>query len=329
MAKILTEAEIRPHDLFQKYLDLSKHDADTFFTGVPRAEMNCPACDDPGTFVFTKSGFAYRECPKCQTLWASPRPPFESFTAFYSDSPSSKYWADVFSPAVEEARRLRLWRPKAKEVGEIVANFEPKFRNVVDVGGGTGVFAEEFALVSDCNIVVVEPSPQAAARCRNRGIQVIQAFSEDLTIANLPSGRSLFTSFELFEHVHNPLQWMTKLSALMNSGDVLLVTTLSGVGLDIRLLWENSASVSPPHHINFLNPSSMRLIAERVGLEPVKVFTPGQLDMDIIKNNVKSIEDRFWRLICEKQSDEERQIWQNFISSVGLSSHMWAIMQKP
>ena len=73
----------------------------------------------------------------------------------------------------------------------------------------------------------------------------------------------------------------------------------------------------------------MRLIAERVGLEPVKVFTPGQLDMDIIKNNVKSIEDRFWRLICEKQSDEERQIWQNFISSVGLSSHMWAIMQKP
>jgi hypothetical protein len=249
--------------------------------------------------------------------------------AFYSDSPSSKYWAEVFSPAVEDARRLRLWRPKAKEVGEIVASFEPRIRNVVDVGGGTGVFAEEFAKASDCNIVVVEPSPQAAAQCRDRGIRVIQAFSEDLKTSDLPSGRSLFTSFELFEHVHNPVQWMSALSKLMNSGDVLLVTTLSGIGLDIRLLWEHSESVSPPHHINFLNPSSMRLIAERVGLEPVRVFTPGQLDMDIVKNNVASLEDRFWRLICEKQSDEERQVWQNFISSVGLSSHMWAIMQKP
>lgn len=324
-----TEEEIRPHVLFQKYLELSAQDAQSYFANAPRIETNCPACDDPGAFAFSKSGFAYRECSQCKTLWVSPRPPFESFSNLYSDSASAKYWADVFSPAVEETRRARLWGPKASQVLEILTEFEPEIQNVIDIGGGTGVFAEVFAQLSDCNVIVVEPGIQAAGQCRDRGVKVIQAFSEELTVSQLPTGRTLFTSFELFEHVHDPRQWLLGLSQLMKSGDVLLLTTLSGTGLDIRLLWENSASISPPHHINFLNPTSMRLIAKRVGLEPLRVFTPGQLDLDIIRNNVDKIKDRFWTMICETQTAGELEIWQEFISSIGLSSHMWAIMQKP
>ena len=115
----------------------------------------------------------------------------------------------------------------------------------------------------------------------------------------------------------------------MQSEDVLVVTTLSGLGLDIRTLWDHSASVSPPHHINFLNPASMSGLATRAGLETLRVFTPGVLDLDIMKNNRAKVTDRFWASVLDTSDEAELSRWQQFISDSGRSSHMWAVLRKP
>ncbi len=333
MTERLSEHEIRPAELFATYLALAAKDAHDYFAESRRDTMDCPACDHPGNPAFSKLGFEYRECPECRSLWVSPRPAFADFSAFYSTSDSSKYWADVFSPAVMEARRERLWRPKARRIVEIAARWadpESPFRTVVDIGGGTGVFAEEYAAASDTDVsvVVVEPSPEAALACRQRGITVVESFLEDLQPDQLPPRPTVFTSFELFEHVHDPHGWLSSLAGLMSPGDILVLTTLSGTGLDIRVLWEQSASVNPPHHINFLNPQAMRLLAHRCGLESLDVFTPGQLDIDILRNSASMIGDRFWQLIVESD-DDTRARWQSIITDSGSSSHMWAVLRKP
>ncbi len=114
----------------------------------------------------------------------------------------------------------------------------------------------------------------------------------------------------------------------MQSEDVLVVTTLSGLGLDIRTLWHHSDYVSPPHHINFLNPASMSKLATHVGLEPLRVFTPCVLDLDIMRNNRDKVTDRFWGSVFDTSDDEELSRWQQVISDVGCSSHMWAVLRK-
>ena len=43
----------------------------------------------------------------------------------------------------------------------------------------------------------------------------------------------------------------------MSAGDLFIFITLSSTGVDIQGLWENSKSVSPPHHLNFFNPYSI------------------------------------------------------------------------
>lgn len=331
MTARLTEDDIRPADLFAAYLQLVALDVDAFFSDTDRRPMACPACDNAGEPAFAKLGFEYRECPDCHSLWVSPRPSFADFSAFYSQSASSKYWADVFSPAVMEVRRERLWRPKARRIAELAATWGTPvspFRSLVDIGGGTGVFAEEYAVIDDIEVVVVEPSPEAADACRRRGIAVVQGFLEDVNAEQLPAGPTVCTSFELFEHVHDPMGWLTSLAELMSPGDLLVMTTLSGTGVDIRVLWDQSASVNPPHHINFLNPDAMRLIAERCGLEPLDVFTPGELDIDILRNNAPLICDRFWSLVVGLD-DDSRARWQTLIAEAGSSSHMWAVMRKP
>lgn len=329
MSSRVTEYEIRPAELFKGYLDLVAIDIGKFFTDSPREPMDCPTCDSPGELAFEKMGFAYRECMQCRSLWVSPRPTYEAFTAFYSDSPSSRYWSEVFYPAVEVVRREKLWRPKAFMVSEIAAAEAVPFENVIDIGGGHGVFAEEFRLINDCTVHVIEPSPESAAVCRAHGIAVIQSFLEEVDPGQLPPGRSLFTSFELFEHVHDPRQWLAAVAELMRPNDLLVLTTLSSLGLDIRTLWEASASVNPPHHINFLNPSAMSGLATRVGLEPVRVFTPGVLDLDIMRNNREKVQDRFWRSVIDTADDRELAEWQTLVSGAGRSSHMWAVLRKP
>lgn len=329
MTPRLTEHEIRPAALFDGYLDLVAVDIGHFFADSPREPMHCPTCDLVGEPAFEKMGFAYRECMQCWALWVSPRPAYEAFVAFYSDSPSARYWSEIFYPAVAEVRREKLWRPKALLVAEIAAAEADAFANIIDIGGGHGVFAQEFRLISDCSVHVIEPSPQSAEVCRSHGIPVIQSFLEEVEPAQLPAGRSLFTSFELFEHVHDPRQWLGAVAELMRPNDLLVLTTLSSLGLDIRTLWEASASVNPPHHINFLNPSAMSGLATRVGLEPVRVFTPGVLDLDIMRNNREKVQDRFWRSVIDTADDREIAEWQTLVSEAGRSSHMWAVLRKP
>jgi hypothetical protein len=139
----------------------------------------------------------------------------------------------------------------------------------------------------------------------------------------------VFVSFELFEHLHDPSLFLKHLNALMGSGDLFIFTTLSGSGVDIQALWENSKSVMPPHHLNFLNPRSIELLLARLGFESLEITTPGKLDIDILVNNPAAIKDRFWKTFISTASDSEKAEWQKMISASGWSSHMMVVCRKP
>ncbi|SVC30908.1 uncharacterized protein METZ01_LOCUS283762, partial [marine metagenome] len=141
--------------------------------------------------------------------------------------------------------------------------------------------------------------------------------------------RRAFVSFELFEHLHDPPAFLKHLHKLMQPGDLFLFTTLSGTGVDIQVLWENSKSISPPHHLNFLNPVSVKILLERLNFSEVTVTTPGRLDVDILCNNRKLIRDRFWQTFAAKVTELEKAQWQELVSATGFSSHMMVCCRKP
>ena len=116
--------------------------------------------------------------------------------------------------------------------------------------------------------------------------------------------------------------------SLMNKKDLFIFTTLSGMGLDIRTLWENSKAVSPPMHLNFFNPKSINLLLEKVGFEVIEVNTPGKLDIDIMHNNKKHVKDKFWKDFLEYSDKKEKQVMQKYLSDNRLSSHMMTVCRK-
>lgn len=324
----MKEEEVRPKKVFDEYLRLAAQDADIYFGNSIRQPVLCPACGTQGDFSFDKHGFSYEECMACQTLFVSPRPPAADFFRYYQESASASYFATTFYRETAEARREKLWRPKAVMVHDVLKKYGADRHGVFDIGGGYGIFAEEYQRLADVAVTIIEPGPELAHICREKGLMVVESFLENVRAEQLPEGPKVFVSFELFEHLHDCGVFLQRLSSLMQPGDLFLFTTLSGMGVDIQSLWNESNSISL-QHLNFFNPKSVRSLIERVGLRVLTVETPGKLDMDILFNNRMLIKDRFWRNFVAQASPEERQEWQQFIASHGFSSHMFVVCECP
>lgn len=325
----MKEEEIRPQAIFDEYLSLTQKDTISYFENVKKEDCLCPACDAEGEKSFTKQGFDYCLCDNCKTLYVSPRPVPEAFDKYYTESPSSIYWATTFYKNTADARREKLWKPKAKAVLSIFKTYNCAEHAIIDVGGGYGLFAEEIRKIVKTPVIVIEPAPHLAEVCREKGLSVIEKFLENIQETDLPNSPRAFVSFELFEHLHSPKLFLKHLWNLMKKGDIFIFTTLSGAGLDIQVLWENSKSVSPPHHLNFFNPQSATYLLSSIGFDEVSVSTPGKLDMDILLNNRSLINDRFWQSVLALSNESQMIQWQEFISKSGNSSHMMVICKKP
>jgi len=301
----MREEEIRPVEIFDEYLRLARKDTLTYFGEALRESSDCPACKTAGSLAFVKHGFSYEICPNCYSLFVNPRPVESAFSKYYTESPSSKYWASIFYKETAEARREKLWKPKARLICEILIRYNANQYSLIDIGGGFGLFAEEIRDLTTKVPFVIEPAPHLAQVCREKSIPVIEKFLEQVEAEDLPLGSKVFVSFELFEHLHNPEAFIKRLKMLMDSGDFFIFTTLSGTGVDIQVLWEESKSLTPPHHLNFLNPRSVEILFARLGLEVLEVTTPGKLDVDILVNNQSLIKDRFWKTFITKASKIE------------------------
>lgn len=326
----MKEEEIRPKKLFDEYMRLAALDVDLYFEGAESVAIDCPACNKSTDFAFEKLGFRYELCPNCNTLFVNPRPTAKLFSKYYQESASSKFWASNFYRETENARREKIWKPKARLINKFINEFIAENKTqVVDIGGGYGLFAEEMKSLDGKNCIVIEPGPDLAAVCRANGVDVIEKFLEDIELSDLPSGHKTFVSFELVEHLHDPKLFFRHLFNLMNSGDFFIFTTLSGIGVDIQALWENSKSVMPPYHLNFFNPDSIDRLLTGIGFSVIEITTPGKLDIDIMLNNKEYIKDRFWLTFINSSTVKQQQEMQSVISSSGWSSHMMTIVKKP
>lgn len=330
----MKEEEIRPEALFNEYLALAENDIGTFFLSSPFRYIPCPACGSTDRiFQFRKMGFDYEECSNCGTLYVNPRPPMEAFQRYYSESPSVNFWATHFYRETEEARRIKLIRPKAALVVSKIEHYSGKPAEgsvILDIGAGYGVLCEELAriLPRGCTVAGIEPSLALGEVCKKKGIPFIQKQMEDIDPSDLPPGKVVAAiSFELLEHLHDPAVFLNACFRALPTGALLILTTLSWAGFDLQVLRERSRSIHPPHHINFLTPNSIRILLKQHGFDCCEVTTPGKLDIDIAAKQIGDITDPFTRRVLASDA-ATREAFQNVLASSGFSSHMMVVARK-
>jgi len=328
----MKESEIRPADIFKRYLELSAADAERHFKNDERVSIPCVACGSKDLSPeFRKLGFSYSTCNNCRTLFQTPRPSVDAFEGFYRDSISSRYWAETFFPAVAEARREKIFKPRVERLAALCAERGLIPRSLVDVGAGYGIFLEEWRrILPETSLLAIEPSVNLAQTCRGHGFDVVQDIVENVT--GYENSSDLVVCFEVLEHAYDPVALIKSLARLAKPGGYVFVSTLGVDGFDIQTLWDRSDSISPPHHINFLSIPGFEAAFARAGLVDVGITTPGKLDVDIVRNAFRRDaavlkDSRFAKFIVE--DDERGALFQTFLASHQMSSHVWVLARKP
>jgi SAM-dependent methyltransferase len=195
---------------------------------------------------------------------------------------------------------------------------------LVEVGPGFGTFA---ALATESKhfrkVLAVEPTPEMAAACRKRGVEVVEMRVED--VGNELAGADILVSFEVIEHLFQPGGFVAQCARLLAPGRLLVLSCPNGQGFDIQTLGAKALAVDA-EHVNLFNPRSLGALLERHGFEVLESETPGRLDAEFVRDAALKggVElDPFLKRVLVDEWERLGWPFQQFLAAQGLSSHMW------
>lgn len=325
--------QMRPEDEYNAVLLEREIDGNAFYKAHHAAFVvtDCPACGTKGNFSFTKYGFSHYTCPQCSTLYCSPRPPDSLISKYYTTYHAPALWTQLLLKA-DLQRKVFQHTPRVERIiGSLVECGHKKGGTALDLGAGSGAFA---ACLKNSghfdNVIALDISASCVSACTKAGLSARKG-----TITDMESGTlDLICMNDLIEHVFEPVELLEACRRTLKPGGFLAIATPNGEGFDFKILKEKTKNITPPEHLNYFNPSSMKLLLKRAGFTPVMVETPGILDVDIIR---KERETGFSLKETNEYLDylyglNDAAVLENlqaFIVKSGLSSHMLAVAQLP
>lgn len=333
MSVTFSEADIRPDHLLRGHAERYAADIARLFVHKDNfVRVACPACGaSEGRLAFEKLELKYMVCAECETMYVNPRPTPEMLGEYYTHSENYAYWNKYLFPASEDARRERIFGPRAERVAEICQRYQIATGTMMEIGAGFGTFCEEVRRLGIFSrVLAVEPTPDLAETCRQRGLEVIEKPIEQISVEGLRV--DAVACFEVLEHIFSPRDFLATCASVLVPGGLLVISCPSGKGFDIAVLGAASNSVDV-EHLNYFHPASLsRLVAES-GFEVLEVSTPGKLDAELVRKKVLAGEfelsgQPFLQQVLIDEWDRVGAAFQQFLADNGLSSHLWLIARK-
>ncbi len=328
----LTEDDIRPRDLMEAKNELLEADKEYLrrrkseFVMVP-----CPACGIEDCDAWgAKDGFRYVRCVSCATVYMRPRASIGLMEEFYRQSKNYSFWNEHIYPATEKTRRESIIKPRVARLIQYCRQFGLSGGRLLEVGAAFGTFCqcvEETGIFSE--VIALEPTPELAMSCRKRGLHVIESSIEKLS---LPADSvNVVAAFEVIEHLFAPGQFIGDCMRYLAPGGLLILTCPNIDSIHTRLFGDRATGIDH-EHVNYFTPESLSLLIEKSGLHVLDVATPGEMDVDLLRNSLaqglKCDGEALLKVLLERSDDQTTALLQEIIKRTRLSSHMWMVAQK-
>lgn len=230
----------------------------------------CPVCGDTGQGdLFVYNGFQLKRCGNCELVYTETRHfPDHLYDDVYSSQIAYREMmnaADRTAQGVWGRKQLSWFKKKALSW----LRREAPGRRLLELGCGPGTFLL-VARQEGWDVTGVEPTLEAANKAATFGLDVFKGYLEDY-VESSSSQFDAVVSFEVLEHVPNPLDQLRWIHALVKPGGIVV---LSVPNLDdpYCLKQRNPASI-PPVHINFFNRRSLGRAIQDAGFVVVRFYT--------------------------------------------------------
>ncbi|MDB5321803.1 MAG: hypothetical protein JWN40_3434 [Phycisphaerales bacterium] len=196
-------------------------------------------------------------CSECDYQFVAPVIPQERLLACYRESSGSNWKTD---PQVDAAIVNQRYYANKRAVLE---RFSPG-RQVLDFGCYDGGFLKY--LGAEWQTAGIEPSTVAAGIAAGHGVQILGP-TIDAVGAEHNASFDAIISFDVLEHLPEPVATLSALRRLLRPGGVMVVETGNSAALAWRLTGPAYPYCGIVEHVGFFNERSLGVAGRRAGLE--------------------------------------------------------------
>ena len=263
------------------------------------------------------------DCRNCEFIHVTPVPSNEELDLFYNNEYYQKIKPDFISKNEGEMDYWNLvFDEKLATIEKLISQ---KSKRILDIGSGPGFFLRR-AKRRGWDVVGVEPSPLASDYANKQKIHTIQKFFHEVTPNEIGKFDAMHT-FDVLEHVNNPIDIIKKAYLLLKKGGIIAVEVPNDFNSLQKLVqkklkkkewWitlshnsKNSASIQ---HLNYFNFSSISDLIKRVGFKiiikestfPLELFL--LMGQDYVKNPKIGKKIHLARIQFEKNFEKRKEV---------------------
>lgn len=199
-------------------------------------------------------------CKDCSFVFSQKIPTTEELNEYYKNYGSGQH---------EELSPITI-----KRYHELLDEFEPyrKTGNLLDVGCGSGHFLKT-AKERGWSVYGTEYPDSLCEVCRKKGLTIHKGV---LDVNNYPGITfDVLTSFEVIEHIYNPLEELQKVKTLLRSKGLFYCTTPNFNALQ-RLQQGSEFNIfAYPEHISYYTRKTLKKACENIGFRLLRLESTG------------------------------------------------------
>jgi SAM-dependent methyltransferase len=238
----------------------------------PEAAVTCRICGQPTRLEpvgLASNGYQLNRCNTCQSVLVTTKPSDAELRQLY-DRLFADGLYDFHRQEFERLRRGKIPRRVFRERLLRRAGRRTKGRRLVEIGGGTGVFAA-IAQREGWSYTDYDISEEAVACQRDLGNQAVLFSASDSP--PLPQvSADVLAMFEVVEHVWDLHTYLQTIREALRPGGCFIFSTPNFEPPAYQQSLRNNAPLSsPPVHLNFFTPSSLRIVLGEHGFTEVRL----------------------------------------------------------
>ena len=233
-------------------------------------QLQCPGCggDTPQRFLFRKNHCDILQCQTCGLGRAIAQgfEPEKYYNENYFIGGQRDGYADY--PSCEPVLR----REFARTI-EFIRKQVPSGR-LLEIGCAYGFFLKEAAPYFD--VMGVELCHGASQFCRDGGLSVFTGPVDEFALSQFGKV-DVVVMLDVIEHLLDPTRILALCANVLNSDGLIVVTTGDFSSLYARVAGRRWRLMTPPQHLWYFTPKSMRGIGASSGLRMMTCDYPGKV----------------------------------------------------
>ena len=233
----------------------------------------CIVCNTPESFAFTKHGYHIYRCSACG-LYRTHLP--GSYIKFLTSYYAKGYFTGRTNRAgyanyIDDSAVIKR---NARKYLELILKHKLMGRRLLDIGCATGVFLAE-AKTSGFKPFGIDASSYAVTQAQ-------KVFNSQVKLGILstvkfpPRSFDLITMFDVFEHLHDPIQDLDRCHRLLENNGLLVINTGNTNSFLAKLEGHNWHFFIPPQHLYFYSTANLKALLRAHGFRVLTTYHTGK-----------------------------------------------------